>query len=1702
MATKDYVVNLSDFTAEGKAIDAKKKNAIRIDGLTLEAAKALTYSINEGNLVISDGVKSLKVSNYSGIKYIKTDYVKAGKKVTFKLYDIISESVVDNTTNPITAYNLKKLTAVGTNYNDTIDMSTSGYVPTGKNLKANKGLTVNAGNGNDTVIGTIYNDTIKGGNGNDTITGGKGNDAITGGAGNTVVNYAKGDGNDIITLTKGEKFTLNLTDLNIGDLNYSFANKNKDLVISYDKGGVKGSITLKNFVAKDVTNNANAKKKIADTSSVDLVALDGIVDLRTKIYSSSTGTRFNDNIDRSDYQLYKDKQKTIEQNDVTKKGLTINGGTGNDTIVGTKYSDTIKGGAGDDVIKGGKGNDKLYGEAGNNTFFFNKGDGKDILYSGKGQDTLIFNENVSPADVKFQKSGKKNLVINYNFVDDVAQDSITIKNYYNAKGKVVSSVKYINVGGREYDLETFKGYVDSGRIMISQDATVYGTAEDDIIFAAGDIGQTIRAGQGNDIIYATNTSVNGYFWGDEGNDTIHASDNYASQTLLGGNGDDILYGSNYDGADVLTGQCVLSPGLGNNIVYAGEYSTKYINLNYDGGTTVYTSSGENNAKGQNAINRIFLTNHGQLKTTAHDTLYWQGSNNVKLEMSYWKSDKIFLTKETDSNDLVVRYAADASMTLKDYYKEGNEQMATSIGITPSDYGYISVGSLLEHQGGVMTKMDGFTGTDNADYIEGTDEAETIKGNAGNDVIRPHDGNDTIYLGSGNDYLFAGKGNKTVYADSGNNTIYLGNGVNTLYAGTGEDTIFSGFVSGNKDASVTVEFRADDTGNDIINLGGNNKTLIFKGDTLDDLSMNVANDDYDPVITRSNGRTVTFRGNSTKAVDNTTFTIKDKNGATTNLKNMNTVIGHLNYSYDQVLTTYNGNDTLNTGSATDNINAGSGTNTINLVKVASGNNNSYTYANGTDTFVLPDSITNFDGITMLKKNTDLLVGFNGDISNNTVNIKNYFDNESMKNNIIFKANGSTKTLNTLLTEKGYDEVIDCNGSHNLDYATSPKAVSLAGCAEGDVLTGSAYNDTLNGKGGSDTLIGRQGDDTYIIEEANWGKGKVTINDAAGTNDKLLLGAYINQNVNLDQGTAWAYFEVNQNGTLTDGNVGYTTGTDLYINKDRDYNFDNATTSDGVKIEKYFTTGTIEHIRNIDDTADIFSPMVIPAIGQTVANWLYKNGFTSTSDAAANGTDAQKEALLNLYKPFVSIWSNKTGTPGDDFLIATKSTYQSVYGGNGNDVIYASNYYMGDYIVGGYGDDIIYGSNYNGDKINNGYNDIHTVAGNDTVYAGEYCTKYIYLGDGDDTVYTSSGELNSINKFASNQIWVDYDAKNYNGGHDTIYWRGTQGLSVNFYGYNNKELAFTRNGASDDLVVRYGDDNSVTMKDYYKAGNEALADCDVSTMNNRGGGKFSVLISYQGGEMDYTKTTLSSYSGDDNANYIVAEDGCSSINAGEGCDTVIAKGYSTVYTNNKNVENGKDTTPNIYDQVKLVGGTWHNVYAQSPFNIITSTVEGGSSENYYAYIDQTTYINDNGGNDDWLILQNTKNTTDAAKTNLKVMFDVSSDYTYDGTEASRRLVGNVLITNNATKANFNNFKDRISYGFEGVCVKDNNIDQILSSDSYGLTSDDIATLAQDIAGWLSGNGYADVSAVFKGNNEADINAVIAKFNTANWVDISDL
>src|SRR5207253_337169 len=62
--------------------------------------------------------------------------------------------------------------------------------------------------------------------------------------------------------------------------------------------------------------------------------------------------------------------------------LTINGGDGDDQIVGS---------SGDDFVLGGRGNDLALLGAGDDTFVWNPGDGSDTIEGQAGTDTMLFN---------------------------------------------------------------------------------------------------------------------------------------------------------------------------------------------------------------------------------------------------------------------------------------------------------------------------------------------------------------------------------------------------------------------------------------------------------------------------------------------------------------------------------------------------------------------------------------------------------------------------------------------------------------------------------------------------------------------------------------------------------------------------------------------------------------------------------------------------------------------------------------------------------------------------------------------------------------------------------------------------------------------------------------------------------------------------------------------------------------------------------------------------------------------------------------------------------------------------------------------------------------------------------------------------------------------------------------------------------------
>jgi Ca2+-binding RTX toxin-like protein len=66
---------------------------------------------------------------------------------------------------------------------------------------------------------------------------------------------------------------------------------------------------------------------------------------------------------------------------------TIRGGRGNDTIIGSEGDDNISGGRGDDSIFGGGGNDRIAGGRGNDAIW--GGEGDDTINGGRGDDTII-----------------------------------------------------------------------------------------------------------------------------------------------------------------------------------------------------------------------------------------------------------------------------------------------------------------------------------------------------------------------------------------------------------------------------------------------------------------------------------------------------------------------------------------------------------------------------------------------------------------------------------------------------------------------------------------------------------------------------------------------------------------------------------------------------------------------------------------------------------------------------------------------------------------------------------------------------------------------------------------------------------------------------------------------------------------------------------------------------------------------------------------------------------------------------------------------------------------------------------------------------------------------------------------------------------------------------------------------------------------
>ncbi len=85
--------------------------------------------------------------------------------------------------------------------------------------------------------------------------------------------------------------------------------------------------------------------------------------------------------------------------------ITMDGGSGDDTLRGGNGADTLLGGSGNDLVDGNQGNDTALLGGGNDRFSWDPGDGNDTVEGGSGSDALDFNGSATNELIEVSANG-------------------------------------------------------------------------------------------------------------------------------------------------------------------------------------------------------------------------------------------------------------------------------------------------------------------------------------------------------------------------------------------------------------------------------------------------------------------------------------------------------------------------------------------------------------------------------------------------------------------------------------------------------------------------------------------------------------------------------------------------------------------------------------------------------------------------------------------------------------------------------------------------------------------------------------------------------------------------------------------------------------------------------------------------------------------------------------------------------------------------------------------------------------------------------------------------------------------------------------------------------------------------------------------------------------------------------------------------
>jgi Ca2+-binding RTX toxin-like protein len=425
-----------------------------------------------------------------------------------------------------TVVNTVQIKAFGLGGQDQIRLDqANGALPAAHLIGGSGNDVLDGGSGNDQLTGQGGNDTLLGRGGFDLVSGGGESDTITGGDADDQA-FGQG-GDDRMIWNPGDD-----TDLNEGGA-------------GSDTIEVNGGGTAEQFTA-----TANGTRVRFDRISPAPFAIDIGTSEKLVLNANGGDDRFS---------ATGDLAPLIQ--------ITVDGGTGADTLLGSTGADLLLGGDNNDFIDGQQGSDVARMGAGDDVFQWDPGDGSDTVEGEANRDRMQFNG--SGGDEIFDASANgarlrftRNLGLIVMDTDDIEVldvnalggiDTLTVRDLSGTDVAEVNAKLAGIIGGSTGD-----GFLDN--------VVVEGTSGDDAVTVTGGPGTVQASG------LAALVSVTGVTAGSDrltvnglgGGDVLDASGLPATSALLtldGGEGDDVVLGG--DGADILNG------GPGDDVLLGG-----------------------------------------------------------------------------------------------------------------------------------------------------------------------------------------------------------------------------------------------------------------------------------------------------------------------------------------------------------------------------------------------------------------------------------------------------------------------------------------------------------------------------------------------------------------------------------------------------------------------------------------------------------------------------------------------------------------------------------------------------------------------------------------------------------------------------------------------------------------------------------------------------------------------------------------------------------------------------------------------------------------------------------------------------------------------------------------------------------------------------------------------------------------------------